>query len=78
MSTLEMTIAGMTCEHCVASLRTALESLPGVASAEVTVGAAQVRYDEAACGVPCIVAQVEVSGFQVTSFRKLTSAAGRP
>jgi copper chaperone CopZ len=40
---LELTIDGMGCGHCVASVRAALEALPGVAVEGVEVGSAKVR-----------------------------------
>jgi copper chaperone CopZ len=35
LETLTIPIEGMTCGHCVATVRSALESVPGVKSAEV-------------------------------------------
>ena len=38
----ELRITGMSCSHCVAAVKKALESVPGVARAEVEVGRARV------------------------------------
>lgn len=37
MKTLKLTIEGMTCSHCVAHVKHALQSIDGVLSAEVTL-----------------------------------------
>ncbi len=39
----EYEIKGMSCQHCVRSVKGALEKLPGVTSAEVSVGHATVE-----------------------------------
>lgn len=41
----ELRIGGMSCGHCVAAVKKALESVPGVARAEVEVGRARVIAD---------------------------------
>lgn len=48
MQPLSIEIEGMSCAHCVAAVRGALEGLPGVQVEEVTVGSARVEYDPAA------------------------------
>ncbi len=47
MITLTLSINGMTCGHCVAKVRSALESLPNVHVQEVRVGSAQVQVADA-------------------------------
>ncbi len=37
MSEIKLKITGMTCNHCVAHTKKALEAVPGVESAEVTL-----------------------------------------
>lgn len=37
MSELTLSVTGMTCQHCVASVTKALQSVPGVESAEVSL-----------------------------------------
>ncbi len=39
-------IEGMSCQHCVMRVKKALEGLSGVAALNVTVGQAEVSYDE--------------------------------
>jgi Cu+-exporting ATPase len=43
--TVELPIAGMTCDHCVAAVRRALESVPGVRSATVDLAAGKARVE---------------------------------
>jgi copper chaperone CopZ len=45
METLHLSIAGMSCGHCVARVEKALKKLPGVAVIRVDVGSAEVVYD---------------------------------
>lgn len=47
MSTSEYTVTGMTCGHCVASVREEIEAIDGVTSVDVTLdtGAVQVVAD---------------------------------
>jgi len=46
MSTLMLKIDGMTCGHCVAAVKRALDSVPGVTEADVAIGSATVRVDD--------------------------------
>ena len=45
MEQLDLTIEGMTCEHCVRAVRQRLERTPGVEVGAVAVGSANVRID---------------------------------
>jgi len=59
---IELEITGMTCNHCVARATKALEAIPGVESAQVTLepGGAVVTGD-AASGV--LVDAVKAAGY---------------
>lgn len=63
MSTIELNITGMTCEHCVRATTKALQAVPGVERVEVTLkpGAAVVhgKADAAA-----LVAAVKEEGYE--------------
>jgi copper chaperone CopZ len=67
MSTVTLSISGMSCGHCVASVRSALEAVPGVQVEQVRLGAAVVRVDE---GVPdatsAALAAVSEAGYDAT------------
>ena len=45
MKKIELTIEGMTCEHCVRAVRGRLEQTPGVKVDDVQVGTAVIEYD---------------------------------
>jgi copper chaperone len=38
-------VEGMTCQHCVRAVFTALAAVPGIDRAEVSIGAARVEHD---------------------------------
>ena len=67
MSRIELPIEGMTCQHCVRTVRTALESVPGVRSAEVDLDKkrAVVELDEAAAQESDLAQAVEAAGYHV-------------
>ena len=46
MKTQEFTIEGMSCGHCVLSVKKELSKLSGVVVEDVQIGKALVRYDE--------------------------------
>lgn len=43
-----LTIEGMSCDHCVRAVRQALQQVPGLRVGDVSVGSATVEYDPAA------------------------------
>ena len=45
MTTLELTIDGMTCGHCVSSVKKALEAVDGVSNVVVELGKARLETD---------------------------------
>ncbi|HZP95027.1 MAG TPA: heavy metal translocating P-type ATPase [Candidatus Limnocylindria bacterium] len=61
----ELAITGMTCASCVRSVETALESVPGVVSAEVNLAneRATVRLDGATADLAAMVKAVERAGY---------------
>lgn len=46
MSEAIIHIDGMSCQHCVMRVKKAIEELPGVGSASVEIGQANVTFDE--------------------------------
>ena len=42
-----LAISGMSCGHCVAAVKSALDAVPGVAVRDVTIGSATVALDPA-------------------------------
>ena len=66
---LRLSIDGMTCEHCVASVRVALAQLPGVTAREVRLGEATVDFEQGAAPRATILAAVHAAGpYTVTAF----------
>jgi copper chaperone CopZ len=47
MQTITLSIRGMTCGHCVASVRGSLEAVPGAVVQDVRVGSAEIALDPA-------------------------------
>jgi copper chaperone len=57
-------IDGMSCGHCVASVKKALGELDGVAVDSVTVGSADVRYDPSSTDREAILDAVTEAGYR--------------
>jgi copper chaperone len=65
MKTLNLTIEGMSCGHCLNAVNQSLATLPGVAVKSVVIGRASVSYDPAAIEPGKISAAVEAAGYHV-------------
>ena len=63
MEQIHLDIDGMSCGHCVAGVKRALDSLGGVTQDVVRVGAAEVSYDAARVHPDAIVAAITSAGF---------------
>ena len=76
METVSLAITGMTCGHCVAGVRRALEGVSGVQVQDVRIGGATVAAD----GVPvaALVAAVEDAGYGATPAPAGTTAPTVP
>lgn len=61
----QLTIDGMSCSHCVAAVRRALERLPGVEVDEVVIGHVRLSYDPALTDRATMEAAVAGEGYQV-------------
>ena len=59
-----VTIAGMSCGGCVASVQKALTRI-GVERADVEVGSAAIEYDETKVSHDAVVEAIEDAGFDV-------------
>jgi copper chaperone len=66
MTSTHLTIEGMSCAHCVSAVQTALRNTPGVKTASVEIGAADVDYDESAVSPQQLADAVSEEGYQVT------------
>jgi copper chaperone len=67
MTQLTMDISGMTCGHCVGSVKRALQELDGVAVEQVTIGKAKVSYDASATTPAKIAEAIEEEGYRVVA-----------
>ena len=69
METITMSVQGMSCGGCVASVTRVLKAVPGVAEASVTLqpGAAKVTFDPARTDVPALRSAITDAGFDVVA-----------
>lgn len=65
MAELTLKIEGMTCHHCVMSVRKAVESVKGVNSADVSVGSAKIDYDDTKTDKNTIIEAIQRIGYRV-------------
>ena len=65
MENARISVQGMTCQGCVASVTRVLKAIPGVADVSVTLqpAAANVAYDAARTNVPALKAAIEDAGY---------------
>jgi copper chaperone CopZ len=63
MESLELTIGGMSCQHCVRAVREALECVAGVAVTRVAVGSATLSFDPERATAAEIVSAVTDAGY---------------
>jgi copper chaperone CopZ len=63
---LRLEIEGMSCGHCVAAVRRALEQVPGVNVERVEIGGAEMSFDPAVASVDAIVDAVNDEGYSAS------------
>jgi copper chaperone CopZ len=62
-------ISGMSCQHCVNAVFTSLTPVPGIISAQVTIGGAVIEHDGRA--TPELLRDaIEDAGYQVEGFEE--------
>ena len=66
MDRATLKIEGMTCGHCVASVKRTLQELQGVKVENVDIGTATVEYDPAVASVDQIADAVSDAGYRST------------
>lgn len=64
-STREYTVAGMTCSHCVASVREEVSAIPGVAAVEVELASGRLVVAGEDVSDDAVVAAVAEAGYEV-------------
>jgi copper chaperone len=66
MSTVSVTVSGMTCGHCVSSVREEVGSIPGVTAVDVDLASGKVTIDsERLVEADAIKSAVEEAGYQL-------------
>ncbi len=65
MQTTTLGISGMTCQHCVAAVTKALQSVPGVQSAQVDLAQGKASVDGSA-PVRLLIDAVTKAGYSAT------------
>ncbi|MET8870843.1 copper ion binding protein [Nocardia sp. NBC_00565] len=66
MATSTYTVTGMTCGHCVSSVKTEIGKIDGVTSVDVDLATGAVRVDSAApLAAADIAAAVDEAGYEV-------------
>jgi copper chaperone len=63
MDRVELTIEGMTCEHCVRAVESRLSRTPGVEVERVEVGSAVIRLDPGATSVEAVEDAIADEGY---------------
>ena len=59
-------VDGMTCQHCVAAVTKALESIDGIANVKVDLAAGTAAYDESApVDIEVIRKAIEDAGYKI-------------
>ena len=58
-------VEGMSCQHCVRAVFTALTAVPGITRADVSIGAVEVEHDGSVT-VERLREAVAVAGYRVT------------
>lgn len=65
MADLILKIEGMTCHHCVMSVRKAVESVKGVNTADINIGSAKINYDDTKTDKNAIIEAIQRIGYRV-------------
>ncbi len=65
MSEIALKIEGMSCGHCVMSVKKAIDGVDGVNNSDVEVGSAKVTYDESKTDSDAIAGAVTNAGYKV-------------
>lgn len=65
MTSIELSIQGMNCGHCVKAVQSAIASQSGIAASDVKIGSASVSFDESTTSLEQISKAIEEEGFKV-------------
>ncbi len=65
MTEITLKIDGMSCQHCVMSVKKAIDEINGVSSSDVSIGMAKVVYNDSATDRDVIADAVRKAGYRV-------------
>jgi len=65
MAEITIKIDGMSCQHCVAAVKKAVDAIDGVSSSNVEVGSATVNFDESKTGSNAISGAIQSAGYKI-------------
>ncbi len=65
ITTRTLSIAGMTCDHCLAAVRRTLDSIPGVAVRDVSLGGAVVEIGDPTVTDASLAAALDEEGYRL-------------
>ncbi len=66
MTEINLNIEGMSCQHCIMSVKKAIGALKGVEQTEVSIGNAVVKYDDSRIKGEEIEAAIEKAGYKIS------------
>ena len=67
MKTQELKIEGMSCGHCVMSVKKELGKVPGIVVDDVRIGKAKIHYDESKVTERAIAQAIDEAGYRLVS-----------
>ena len=70
MKIQELKIEGMSCGHCVMSVKKELSKLADVKVEDVTVGTARVQYDETKVRPEDLARAIDEAGYKLVGFNR--------
>ncbi|MGA7161407.1 MAG: cation transporter [Bacteroidota bacterium] len=65
MKTQELKIEGMSCMHCIMSVKKELGKLGGVVVEDVQIGKAKIQYDEATVSRQTLEKTIDEAGYKL-------------
>ena len=70
MKIQELVIVGMSCGHCVASVKKELGKLSGVTVEDVQIGIARITVDEMRVSRPLLASAIERAGYALKEIQE--------
>ena len=67
MKSHELTIQGMSCDHCVMHVKQALDGVDGLEVEDVQIGKARVWFDDEEVVKPLIAEKIDEAGYKLVS-----------